>query len=66
VAEPAVGAARPSRIFSVVVFPAPFGPRKPVTRLDVEGQIVHREDRAVAFGQVTDADDRHERNLRER
>ena len=31
VAEPDVGAARPSRIFSVVVFPAPFGPRKPVT-----------------------------------
>ena len=32
VALPVVGAARPTRIRSVVVLPAPLGPRKPVTR----------------------------------
>src|SRR6516164_10761963 len=32
VAVPLVGAARPSSIRSVVVLPAPLGPRKPVTR----------------------------------
>src|SRR3954451_9611208 len=32
VAVPAVAAASPSRIRIVVVFPEPFGPRKPVTR----------------------------------
>src|SRR6478672_3202221 len=31
VAEPAVGATRPRTIRSVVLLPAPFGPRKPVT-----------------------------------
>jgi hypothetical protein len=32
VAVPAVGSTRSSSIRSVVVFPAPFGPRNPVTR----------------------------------
>ena len=32
VAVPAVGFTSPSSIRSVVVFPAPFGPRKPTTR----------------------------------
>src|ERR1700758_3698902 len=32
VAVPAVGSTRPSSIRNVVVFPAPFGPRNPVTR----------------------------------
>jgi hypothetical protein len=32
VAVPLVGAVRPSSIRSVVVLPAPLGPRKPVTR----------------------------------
>src|SRR4051812_16631311 len=32
VARPAVGATSPSSIRSVVVLPAPFGPRNPVTR----------------------------------
>jgi len=32
VAVPAVGETRPSRIRNVVVLPAPFGPRNPVTR----------------------------------
>ena len=32
VALPTVAATRPTRIRSVVVLPAPFGPRKPVTR----------------------------------
>ena len=32
VASPRVGSASPSRIRSVVVLPAPFGPRKPVIR----------------------------------
>jgi len=32
VAVPAVGSTRSSSIRKVVVFPAPFGPRNPVTR----------------------------------
>ena len=32
VAVPEVGSARPSSMRSVVVLPAPFGPRKPSTR----------------------------------
>jgi hypothetical protein len=33
-ARPAVGRASPTSIFSAVVLPAPFGPKKPVTAPD--------------------------------
>ena len=38
----------------VVVLPAPFGPRKPVTLpcIDGKAQVVHRQDRPEPFGEV--------------
>src|ERR1043165_3900566 len=62
---PAVGAVRPRRIFTVVVFPAPFGPRRPksspgrtamsipssavMRRPRVERRSFPRSDRAVFY-----------------
>ena len=45
----------------VVVFPAPFGPRKPVTRPGShnEAQIVYGEGAVVALDQPVDDDRRH-------
>ena len=44
---------------SVVVLPAPFGPRKPVTvpRVQAEGQVVDRENAAEPLRQALDGDD---------
>ena len=39
VTEPASGVAKPRIMRSVVVFPAPFGPRKPVTRPGVTAKL---------------------------
>ncbi len=39
VALPPVGVARPSSMRRVVVFPAPFGPRKPTTRPDSTSKL---------------------------
>ena len=54
VAVPAVGVTRLSSMRSVVVLPAPFGPRKPVTRPGAHGerQVVHRPDVLVLLRQA--------------
>ena len=52
------GVTRLSSMRSVVVLPAPFGPRKPVTRpgCDRERQVVHGPDLLVLLGQAGDDD----------
>ena len=57
---PASGARRPSRISTVVVLPAPFGPSRPKTSPpgDVEVDAVDGDEVAVALDQSADADDR--------
>ena len=62
--SPPSGARRPSRISTVVVLPAPFGPSSPKIspRRDVEVDAVDGLDVAVALGQAADADDRFGRD----
>ena len=57
VALPLVGLTRPSSIRRVVVLPAPFGPRKPVTApcAGGEAQVVDRGDVAEALGQSVES-----------
>ena len=66
VAVPAVGVTRPSSIRSVVVLPAPLGPRNPVTLpgCDVEAEVVDGDDVAEAFGQAVYLDGSHVRTVR--
>src|SRR5215472_10646455 len=58
VAVPLSGAARPSSIRSVVVLPAPLGPRKPVTRPGPtsKAQAVNGDDSPVPLSEVVDVD----------
>ena len=58
--SPPSGLRRPSRISTVVVLPAPFGPEQPedLARRDLEVDAVDGLDVAVALGQAADADDR--------
>ena len=60
VACPPSGARRPSRISTVVVLPAPFGPEQAedLAAGDVEVDAVDRDEVAVALDQPADADDR--------
>ena len=58
VAEPAVGRTSPSTMRIVVLLPAPFGPRKPVThpRPDFEREIVDGGDCAESLREPADRD----------
>ena len=53
-ADPAVGAASVHSILMVVVLPAPFGAEEPedLARLDVERDLVHGGEVAVALDQA--------------
>jgi hypothetical protein len=61
VAVPPAGAIRPSSIRSMVVLPAPFGPRNPVTvpAPGTEAHIVNRQHRPETLGQPAYLDHAH-------
>ena len=61
---PPSGARSPSRISTVVVLPAPFGPEQAedLAGRDVEVDPVDREDVAVVLDQAANVDDRRRRD----